>query len=81
MSGWHPNHREQGRNSTGSLPAYTQMRIPKNIPIKKTETEVELSTVTLTTESVRKNLSGLRPDSAAGSDNLHPRLLKEAAYE
>ena len=44
----------------------------ENIWIKQSKIEEELITVTITTESVRKKLSGLRPDSTAGPDNLHP---------
>ena len=44
----------------------------ENIWIKQSKIEEELITVTITTESVRKKLSGLRPDSTAGPDNRHP---------
>jgi hypothetical protein len=51
------------------------------IPQKQRETNASLSTVLITEEKIIKKIKGLRADSAAGPDGLHPRLLKETCYE
>jgi Reverse transcriptase (RNA-dependent DNA polymerase)/Endonuclease-reverse transcriptase len=51
------------------------------IPVKQTETDQVLRTVTITVGKVIAKIKDLRADSAAGPDEIHPRLLKETMYE
>jgi Reverse transcriptase (RNA-dependent DNA polymerase)/Endonuclease-reverse transcriptase len=51
------------------------------IPEKNLETDQVLNTVTITAGKVIAKIKDLRADSAAGPDEIHPRLLKETMYE
>ena len=44
-------------------------------------TRSKLKGVWITTEKVRRKIAELKPNSAAGPDGLHPRLLKECVNE
>jgi Reverse transcriptase (RNA-dependent DNA polymerase)/Endonuclease-reverse transcriptase len=52
-----------------------------NIPAKAMETENRLDRIQLSRAEVTLKLRKLRPDSAAGPDNIHPKLLVECAEE
>jgi hypothetical protein len=50
-----------------------------NLPVKVPETEAKLGKIEITEAKVIKKIRKLRPDSAAGPDNIHPRLLIECS--
>jgi hypothetical protein len=52
-----------------------------NIPAKVRETNASLTKINISEEKIKKKIKGLRADPAAGSDDLHPRLLKETCHE
>jgi Reverse transcriptase (RNA-dependent DNA polymerase)/Endonuclease-reverse transcriptase len=52
-----------------------------NIPVQPSETDKKLDKIHISPNEVVKKLQKLRPDSAAGPDNIHPRLLKECCNE
>jgi hypothetical protein len=52
-----------------------------NVPVKQRETNATLNTVTITEGKIREKIRNLKHDSAAGPDNIHPRLLKELENE
>jgi hypothetical protein len=49
----------------------------RNIPAKASETDARLNTINISEGKIITKIKGLRADSAAGPDDLHPRLLKE----
>ena len=52
-----------------------------SIPVKPLETGASLSNVSVTRAKIRKKILNLREDSAAGPDNIQPRLLRSAVEE
>jgi hypothetical protein len=50
-----------------------------NLPVKAPETEEKLEKIEITEAKVLKKIKKLRPDSAAGPDGIHPKLLTECA--
>jgi hypothetical protein len=52
-----------------------------NMPRKHRETEERLSEISFTRSEIIKKIKRLRPDSAAGPDGIHPRLLIECAEQ
>jgi hypothetical protein len=51
----------------------------ENLPVKEPETDKRLDRLEVTRGKVLKKIKKLRPDSAAGPDGIHPRLLIECA--
>ena len=54
---------------------------PDNIPklTQKIESSNEINTAEVTLEEMTKILQNLKPDKSPGTDEIHPRLLKECA--
>jgi hypothetical protein len=52
-----------------------------NLPTKNRETNVTLDTVVISERKIQEKIRNLKHDSAAGPDNIHPRLLKELINE
>jgi Reverse transcriptase (RNA-dependent DNA polymerase) len=52
-----------------------------NLPTKEPETDEKLDKITIRYSDVVKKLKKLHPDSAAGPDSIHPRILVECAEQ
>jgi hypothetical protein len=52
-----------------------------NLPTKNRETNVTLDTVVISERKIKEKIRNLKHDSAAGPNNIHPRLLKELINE
>jgi Endonuclease-reverse transcriptase len=52
-----------------------------NLPVKEPETNQKLEKIIVTRSEVIRKIRKLRPESAAGPDNIHPKLLIECAQE